>query len=86
MRVVASLPCYGEDNVDEQRGSGVFQRSIQVAIILCSLEKAAGMQDLAVLQCGLAPLGQHYQFASFNGAMQGYPLNQAKSLDLGYLL
>ncbi len=26
--VVASLPCYLEDNVDRQRGSGVFERSI----------------------------------------------------------
>jgi hypothetical protein len=29
VRVVASLPCYSEDNVDEQRGRGVFERSIQ---------------------------------------------------------
>jgi radical SAM/Cys-rich protein len=29
VNVVASLPCYGEDNVDAQRGDGVFQRSIQ---------------------------------------------------------
>jgi len=28
VQVVASLPCYLEDNVDRQRGSGVFQRSI----------------------------------------------------------
>lgn len=26
--VVASLPCYGEENVDSQRGRGVFGRSI----------------------------------------------------------
>ena len=26
--IVASLPCYLEDNVDEQRGNGVFRRSI----------------------------------------------------------
>eukprot|EP00775_Hariotina_reticulata_P010741 gene10742-10897_t len=29
VRVVASLPCYGADNVDKQRGRGVFDRSIQ---------------------------------------------------------
>lgn len=29
VRVVASLPCYGKDNVDAQRGGGVFARSIQ---------------------------------------------------------
>lgn len=28
VRVVASLPCYLEDNVDRQRGAGVFERSI----------------------------------------------------------
>ena len=28
VKVVASLPCYGEENVDAQRGRGVFQRSI----------------------------------------------------------
>ena len=28
MRVVASMPCYSEGNVDEQRGRGVFERSI----------------------------------------------------------
>jgi len=26
--VVASLPCYGQENVDRQRGAGVFERSI----------------------------------------------------------
>lgn len=29
VRVVASLPCYTGDNVDEQRGRGVFGRSIE---------------------------------------------------------
>lgn len=28
VQVVASLPCYIEDNVDKQRGNGVFQRSL----------------------------------------------------------
>ena len=28
VEIVASLPCYLEDNVDAQRGSGVFERSI----------------------------------------------------------
>lgn len=32
--VVASLPCYGEDNVDAQRGRGVFQRSIAALLKL----------------------------------------------------
>ena len=29
VEVVASLPCYLEDNVDRQRGSGVFQKSLR---------------------------------------------------------
>ena len=35
--VVASLPCYLEDNVDSQRGSGVFGRSIDALIRLNEL-------------------------------------------------
>lgn len=29
VQVVASLPCYSEDNVDKQRGNGVFDKSIR---------------------------------------------------------
>jgi radical SAM/Cys-rich protein len=29
VRVTASLPCYSADNVDEQRGGGVFERSVR---------------------------------------------------------
>ena len=29
VRIVASMPCYSENNVNEQRGRGVFQRSIE---------------------------------------------------------
>lgn len=29
VEVTASLPCYGSDNVDKQRGKGVFERSIE---------------------------------------------------------
>lgn len=34
VNVVASLPCYGEDNVDAQRGRGVFSRSIAALLKL----------------------------------------------------
>jgi len=34
VRVVASLPCYSEKNVDMQRGKGVFERSIAALIKL----------------------------------------------------
>lgn len=30
LELIASMPCYLEDNVDKQRGSGVFQSSIRV--------------------------------------------------------
>ena len=29
IKVIASLPCYTESNVDIQRGNGVFQKSIK---------------------------------------------------------
>jgi len=37
VEVVASLPCYTEDNVDQQRGKGVFSQSIQGLKILNEL-------------------------------------------------
>ena len=50
--VVASLPCYLEANVDRQRGSGVFERSI------------AGLQQLNALGYGQpnSPLTLHLVF------------------------
>ena len=37
VRIVASLPCYSAENVDSQRGKGVFERSIKGLQILNSL-------------------------------------------------
>ena len=37
VRVIASLPCYLEENVEKQRGSGVYQRSIDALLKLNSL-------------------------------------------------
>jgi len=37
VQVVASLPCYNKDNVDEQRGKGVFDESIKGLITLNKL-------------------------------------------------
>jgi len=34
VRVIASLPCYLEDNVDQQRGAGVYQSSIAALKLL----------------------------------------------------
>ncbi|MGE5338781.1 MAG: arsenosugar biosynthesis radical SAM (seleno)protein ArsS [Gemmatimonadota bacterium] len=37
VEIVASLPCYREDNVDRQRGKGVFDKSIRALQLLNSL-------------------------------------------------
>jgi len=37
VRVVASLPCYSEDNVDAQRGKGTFEKSLEALRMLGSL-------------------------------------------------
>jgi len=34
VQIVASLPCYSEDNVDTQRGNGVFERSVSALLAL----------------------------------------------------
>ncbi len=44
IRVVASLPCYTLENVDQQRGRGVFERSIQGLQML----NAAGESELSL--------------------------------------
>ncbi|MBI2605077.1 MAG: arsenosugar biosynthesis radical SAM protein ArsS [Deltaproteobacteria bacterium] len=37
VRIVASLPCYSKDNVDKQRGNGVFGKSIRALNLLNEL-------------------------------------------------
>lgn len=37
VKIVASLPCYSADNVDKQRGDGVFEKSINGLLYLNSL-------------------------------------------------
>lgn len=37
VEIVASLPCYLEDNVDRQRGAGVFEKSIAALALLNAL-------------------------------------------------
>jgi radical SAM/Cys-rich protein len=48
VQIVASLPCYSEDNVDRQRGAGVFDASIRVLQQLNRL--GYGMSDTGGLQ------------------------------------
>ncbi|MDA8429674.1 MAG: arsenosugar biosynthesis radical SAM protein ArsS [Geobacteraceae bacterium] len=44
LTIVASLPCYLEENVDQQRGTGVYQKSIQVLKRLNSLGYGAEVE------------------------------------------
>jgi radical SAM/Cys-rich protein len=37
VRITASLPCYGQENVDNQRGKGVFTKSIEAIKLLNGL-------------------------------------------------
>ena len=54
--VIASLPCYSAENVDKQRGSGVFERSI--AALLALNEAGYGISDTGLeLDLVYNPLG-----------------------------
>jgi radical SAM/Cys-rich protein len=58
VRVVASLPCYLEDNVDKQRGKGVYHASIEAIVRLNGL--GYGMPDSGlVLDLVYNPVGAH---------------------------
>lgn len=55
VHIVASLPCYSEENVDSQRGSGVFERSI--AALLALNDAGYGMDPSLQLDLVYNPLG-----------------------------
>ncbi len=57
VEIVASLPCYGEENVDAQRGDGVFEKSIRGLQWLNSLGYAR--QENLKLHLVYNPLGAH---------------------------
>lgn len=46
VEVFASLPCYTQDNVDKQRGKGVFNKSVQALKLLNSLGYGMGAHAL----------------------------------------
>ena len=56
VEVVASLPCYLGDNVDQQRGRGVFQRSLEALRRLNGLGYGAGARTLNLVY---NPVGAH---------------------------
>ena len=58
VQIVASLPCYQEDNVDAQRGKGVFGKSIAALEKLNAL--GYGKQDSGlILNLVYNPVGEH---------------------------
>lgn len=56
VHVVASLPCYSKENVEKQRGSGVFQKSIDALRLLNSLGFGSPESGL-ILDLVYNPLG-----------------------------
>jgi radical SAM/Cys-rich protein len=48
VRILASLPCYTEENVDRQRGTGVFARSIRALRTLNGLGYGDGKSGLVL--------------------------------------
>ncbi|MBL8502601.1 MAG: arsenosugar biosynthesis radical SAM protein ArsS [Rhodocyclaceae bacterium] len=65
VEVVASLPCYLEENVDRQRGDGVFQSSL------------AGLRRLNALGYGLSGSGRTLSLV-YNPAGASLPPDQAQ--------
>ncbi len=55
VHIVASLPCYSEENVDAQRGNGVFERSI--AALLALNDAGYGVEPSLPLDLVYNPLG-----------------------------
>lgn len=55
--IVASLPCYLEDNVDAQRGKGVFQKSIDALKMLNEI--GYGLDENLPLNLVYNPVGEH---------------------------
>jgi radical SAM/Cys-rich protein len=58
VHIVASLPCYSLKNVEQQRGRGVFQKSIDALILLNELGYGQPNSDLK-LDLVYNPLGAH---------------------------
>ncbi|MCL4165431.1 UNVERIFIED_CONTAM: hypothetical protein GTU68_013261, partial [Idotea baltica] len=57
IRLVCSLPCYTEDNVDAQRGKGTFDKSITGLQLLNSL--GYGVNENLALDLVYNPIGAH---------------------------
>ena len=53
VEVIASLPCYQEDNVDRQRGSGVFGRSLRALARLRAAQNGTAGTVLVAALCSI---------------------------------
>ncbi|MBI5484577.1 MAG: arsenosugar biosynthesis radical SAM protein ArsS [Deltaproteobacteria bacterium] len=73
LTIVGSLPCYLEENVDRQRGKGVYQRSIQVLKTLNSLGYGAELElDLVYNPGGgFVPGSQQALEAAYKAELSG---------------
>ncbi len=58
VEIIASLPCYSKDNVDQQRGKGVFGKSIEALQILNGLGYGQSSSPLS-LNLVYNPVGAH---------------------------
>ena len=56
--IIASLPCYEKDNVDKQRGQGVFDDSIKALLLLNQLGYGKANTEL-ILNLVYNPVGEH---------------------------
>ena len=63
--VIASLPCYTAKNVNMQRGSGVFDKSIQALLMLNEQGYGQDESDL-ILDLVYNPLGMYYKHGDFD--------------------
>ncbi len=57
VEIVASLPCYQEQNVDKQRGNGTFHKSIEA--LKCLNDLGYGKKKELILNLVYNPVGPH---------------------------
>ena len=57
VQLVASLPCYLEENVDRQRGAGVYEKSVQAIRLLNEI--GYGREEGLLLSLVYNPVGPH---------------------------
>jgi radical SAM/Cys-rich protein len=55
VELICSLPCYSEENVDRQRGGGVFAKSIEALRILNAIGYGRGELPLSLVYNPIAP-------------------------------